>query len=650
MTVSRGRIAHLLALAVGALAALVIAPAAVASTLNSTGSTITYDDATGSEVNNVVITRDADSVNFVDSGVAEIVEGGLCTNPDNNNTAECPLETAASAQLIATLDGGADRIDASAVPKANLNASGGEGDDPALIGTGDGDTMFGDAGNDTLEGRGSNDNLQGGAGTDTLRGEDGDDTLLGGAGADTLVGGADGAGDCGDTADYSDGAAAVTVTLDGAAPDGDGDTLGTEIESVTGSTGNDTLTGNDAANCLDGDEGDDTANAQGGNDQLGGDQGKDTLNGGAGDDVLAEGAVVVETDVYNGGDGVDFVSLLSFGCDPGFVNCGARPSTITLDGQPNDGRAGENDNVGADIEDVTVFGAFDIGLGGDVNVTGTAEFNVIQTSLGNDTIDPAGGSDHVSPGTGDDTINARDGFSDRLDCGPGVDTANVDQLDTVRECETVNRENRPVALEDRPPTVEFTAPAPGGAIAANTPTTLTATAADDRGVARVLFMDDDRVVCADTAPPYDCAYQPRGEDVNRNTLSVVAIDTAEQAAFANRTVTVPRFTPTRFTAATSPRRDRRRPFRFTTTGRLVLPPAVSPALGCKGTVSIQVKTGGNTISTRRVRLSRTCRYSSRVTFRVPRRLVRRALKVTVRFTGNAVVAPRTAGSHTIRTS
>jgi hypothetical protein len=180
---------------------------------------------------------------------------------------------------------------------------------------------------------------------------------------------------------------------------------------------------------------------------------------------------------------------------------------------------------------------------------------------------------------------------------------------------------------------------------------LRADASDDRGVARVLFIDDDRVVCTDTAPPYDCSYQPRAEDVNRNTLTAVAIDTAEQAAFVGRTVTVPRFTATQLTARTTPRRDTRRPFRFTTTGRLVLPTGLPVSrTTCRGRVSIQVQTGGSTISTRRTSLTRRCTYRSRVTFRVPRRFVRRALKVTVRFAGNAVVAPRAARSYFIRTS
>ena len=51
---------------------------------------------------------------------------------------------------------------------------------------------------------------------------------------------------------------------------------------------------------------------------------------------------------------------------------------------------------------------------------------------------------------------------------------------------------------------------------------------DDRGVAKVQFFDDDRLLCEVTAAPFNCAYQPRGADVGRNTLIAVASDGAGQ--------------------------------------------------------------------------------------------------------------------------
>jgi Ca2+-binding RTX toxin-like protein len=51
-----------------------------------------------------------------------------------------------------------------------------------------------------------------------------------------------------------------------------------------------------------------------------------------------------------------------------------------------------------------------------------------------------GGADHLTggPDQDDDTINARDGSEDTIDCGPGNDTVLVDtQEDGVFDCENV---------------------------------------------------------------------------------------------------------------------------------------------------------------------------------------------------------------------
>jgi len=98
----------------------------------------------------------------------------------------------------------------------------------------------------------------------------------------------------------------------------------------------------------------------------------------------------------------------------------------------------------------------------------------------------------------------------------------------------------------------------------------------------------------------------------------------------------------------TPRRDRRRPFRYRTRGRLLRPAGVSAASGCRGTVTVQVKAGRRTISARRARLRRTCRFSSRVVFRRAARLGRGRLKFVVRFSGNRVVAPGSARTVRVR--
>jgi hypothetical protein len=113
------------------------------------------------------------------------------------------------------------------------------------------------------------------------------------------------------------------------------------------------------------------------------------------------------------------------------------------------------------------------------------------------------------------------------------------------------------------------------------------------------------------------------------------------------------------TSATTPRRDRARPYRFTTTGRVAAPPAcpagaalalgagtclARPARPCTGTVTVRFKRRNATISTRRVRLRSDCRYRyrSRVTLNARGRRRLGTLRVLVRYGGNAVLAPRAA--------
>ncbi len=99
----------------------------------------------------------------------------------------------------------------------------------------------------------------------------------------------------------------------------------------------------------------------------------------------------------------------------------------------------------------------------------------------------------------------------------------------------------------------------------------------------------------------------------------------------------------RLGASVTPARDLRAPFVFRISGRLTLPNDVTRTQGCRGRVSVQIKRGGTTISTRRVFLTRSCTYSLRVSFanRVRFRTSTR-LRFTARFLGNARVFPATA--------
>lgn len=214
----------------------------------------------------------------------------------------------------------------------------------------------------------------GGDGSDQISGSYADDTLRGGAGDDVLVGGP------------------ARDTLDGG-------------------PGDDVLDGDYAA-FGGGDEDEAADPSDGGPDALDGGPGSDRLRGGTGADTLA------------GGDGEDTVEYDNR--TAGVV--------VTLDGRPDDGGAGENDAVGADVEGVLT------GMGPDT-VTGGAGPNQIATGAGDDRVDPGAGPDKVSTGEGGDTITARDGAEDAIECGEGVpDRVVADAGDiTAADCEVVER-------------------------------------------------------------------------------------------------------------------------------------------------------------------------------------------------------------------
>ena len=159
-------------------------------------------------------------------------------------------------------------------------------------------TLKGNAGDDTLIGSAHQDLIDGGAGNDTLIGGLGDDTLIGGAGVDTVS--------------YADRSNAVKVSLDAAhlwiagqnGVAGELDSIASDIENLTGGSGDDLLRGSAAANIIHGGAGDDTIEGGAGNDSLYGDAGNDLIYGGAGNDMLVGGA---GADTMVGGDGDDFI-------------------------------------------------------------------------------------------------------------------------------------------------------------------------------------------------------------------------------------------------------------------------------------------------------------------------------------------------------
>jgi Ca2+-binding RTX toxin-like protein len=324
------------------------------------------------------------------------------------------------------------------------SVSGDTGDDSVMGGAGP-DVVSGGDGNDSLEGGGSAVGCANSGGEDLVNGDAGDDALCGGDGPvagvsdnDSLNGGS------GVDHVFYPRTRPVTISLDGAVGDGEAgesDNVSSDIEDATGGRGNDRLIGNDGANLLDGAGGADSLSGMGGNDTLtdsGGDVAGDTLDGGAGDDSLSAG---YGPDTYTGGDGED--ALIDY--------IGRTVSvSVTLDGQPDDGAAGEGDNVGPDVEDVTGGAAADTlvgngsdnelaGGGGDDTVSGGGGNDGVFGQAGRDTLDGGAGRDRIDGGGGPDTLKSRDGETDRVECGGGTDSGQGEARDDISgDCENMD--------------------------------------------------------------------------------------------------------------------------------------------------------------------------------------------------------------------
>jgi Ca2+-binding RTX toxin-like protein len=248
-------------------------------------------------------------------------------------------------------------------------------------------------------------------------------TVYGGAGADmfnqgalatpseTIYGGADV-----DTVSYTLRTAPVTVTVGAGTTNdgltGEGDDIKNDVEIITGGTAADiltaaptigiTLNGGPGNDTLIGDTGIDTLNGEAGNDILRGKGGNDIENGGDNDDTFDEETTANGGDIFNGGNGIDTVDY------SGRLLVGV---VVTMDGvTANDGTAGENDNVKADVENVLGSAFAD-------SITGNASNNKITGNAGADTLIGGAGDDVFDMGTS--TVLAG---ADVISGGLGVDT------------------------------------------------------------------------------------------------------------------------------------------------------------------------------------------------------------------------------------
>jgi Ca2+-binding RTX toxin-like protein len=240
--------------------------------------------------------------------------------------------------------------------------------------------------------------------------------------------------------------------------------------TLDGGAGNDTLQGGPGVDTEIGGDGDDAMTGREGPDHLLGGNGNDNLSG--------DGNADPSPDVIDGGPGYDT-------SDQDWEAEDDPPVAVTLAGGADDGRSGEGDDVHG-VEQVithqasTLIGtaasehleAFQtdgatrlVGNGGDDTLRGSDGADSVDGGPGNDDIDAGFGDDTIVGGPGrdrisgdrhngecgylwckypwgNDTIYARDGERDVIDCGAQRDVAIVDRLDVVSHCETVVRPKR----------------------------------------------------------------------------------------------------------------------------------------------------------------------------------------------------------------
>jgi Ca2+-binding RTX toxin-like protein len=136
--------------------------------------------------------------------------------------------------------------------------------------------------------------------------------------------------------------------------------------------------------------------------RLFGEAGNDSLSGGGGDDLL-DGGIGSDTLAGQGGrDSADYSARTA-------------PVSLSLNGNADDGEAGEGDNVANDVEILT-------GGAGDDQLAGNDADNALLGNAGNDMLGGGSGNDQLDGGAGDDRLAGGAG-ADTLTGGDGNDTS-----------------------------------------------------------------------------------------------------------------------------------------------------------------------------------------------------------------------------------
>ena len=173
---------------------------------------------------------------------------------------------------------------------------------------------------------------------------------------------------------------------------------------------------------LDGEEDGDIVHAGDGDDRFreSRDGAVDKLFGDGGDDEMRIDrfpfGAEAGPDVLDGGTGIDEVTLTDVSMLFPPFEPSPRARVSLDDAASNDGFEGQPVTV-VNVEDVFIDA-----LGGSADVVrGSDAANAVTTGQGNDVVDGLAGTDVISLGDGDDALEARDGYADRISCGPGGD-------------------------------------------------------------------------------------------------------------------------------------------------------------------------------------------------------------------------------------
>lgn len=335
----------------------------------------------GNDANNVMIGNRGADLFIADLG-ADTYYGfnEIYTDPIDIDVVS--YEFSLSAVSINTING--TRTGAFAVGDTYVNVEGlaGTAYNDTLVGL---DFLFGLDGNDVL--RGSDVQgfyagyIDGGAGDDTLQSSGGADRFIGGAGVDTVT--------------YAAHTTRVVIEMMGTNYYGDeaGDTYN-GVEIIIGTSFNDSIQGDNAANTLNGGSGNDHLRGHGGDDILIAGSGVDIIDGGSGFDIVSYAGAFLSI-YYSGSIRFGEIADDTLTSIEGIIGTSSS-DTIAMDNGANfiDGGNGDDELSGLGGND-TLIG----GLGADELFGGS----------GNDISDGGAGNDYINGGSGDDTMTGGSG-------------------------------------------------------------------------------------------------------------------------------------------------------------------------------------------------------------------------------------------------